>query len=477
MEKSLTHKTLNGTLWGAIERFAPQCIQFIVIVIMARILTPKDYGLVGMLTIFIAISQSLIDSGFTQAIIRKQERNNIDYSTAFYFNIVISICIYLILFFTAPLIARFYNQPILIQLTRVIGLSVIISAIAIIPRAILTIKIDFKTQTIASIIAAVVAGIVGISMAHLNFGVWSIVGFQISNLFIASCLLCIFVRWRPLLIYSWKSFKELFGFGSKLALSGIIDTTYKNLYLIVIGKLFNANDLGFYTRASQFSEFPSSNISGILQRVTFPVLCSIQNDDEKLKIVYRKFLRISAFVIFPLMTGLAAVAHPLILIILKDKWIYTASLLQILCFAMMWYPVHAINLNLLQVKGRSDLFLKLEIYKKIIGIIILFATVPIGLKAMCYGMILSSLISLAINANYTGKLISLGFVKQMIDLTPSLIYSLSMFGIMIIPVLLISNNWIKLIVSCIVGFVYYFTITKITHSQDLRELLLLIKKK
>ena len=367
MSNSLKQKTVTGIIWSTLERFSVQGIQFLVMIIMARMLTPDDYGLVGMLAVFIAVSQSLIDSGFSQALIRKQDRTETDNSTVFYFNIVVGFLLYGILFVAAPLIADFYNEPQLTAITRVIGLSVLFNSFVVVQRALLTIKIDFKTQAKAATAAAVISGIVGIWMAYSGYGVWAIVAQQLINLGINALALWILTSWRPRCTYSWQSFHQLFGFGSKLLASGLIDTIYQNIYLIIIGKLFSASDLGYYTRAHQFTDFPSSNLTGIIQRVTYPVLCSIQNEDERLANVYRRFLRISAFVIFPLMMGLAAVAKPLILILLKEQWLFTASLLSIICFQMMWYPVHAINLNLLKVKGRSDLFLKLEIYKKIIG--------------------------------------------------------------------------------------------------------------
>nr|WP_178269358.1 lipopolysaccharide biosynthesis protein [Odoribacter splanchnicus] len=477
MTESLKHKTLKGTIWSSIERFSVQGVQFIVMIIMARILTPEDYGLVGMLTIFITISQSLIDSGFSQALIRKRDRRQIDNSTVFYFNIAIGTILYLVLFFSAPLIANFYHEPQLIPITRVISLSVFINSLVVVQRALLTVEIDFKTQTKASFTAVISSGILGIWMVYDGYGVWAIVAQQLVNLSVNALLLWILSHWRPSLEYSWTSFRELFNFGSKLAGAGILDTLYKNIYLIIIGKIFKASDLGYYTRAQQFSEFPSSNLTGIIQRVTFPVLCSIQEDNERLKNVYRRFLRLSAFLIFPLMIGLAAVAHPLVILLLKEQWAFTAILLQILCFNMMWYPIHAINLNLLQVKGRSDLFLKLEVYKKIIGVTVLCVTVPMGLVAMCVGSVLNSLIALIINTYYTGKLIQVGFFSQMKDLMPTLFYSLSM-GIVVYGIIyFIPENSLKLTVGILVGGIYFLVITYLTGSQDRRELIAFIRNK
>lgn len=476
MPESLKHKTLHGTLWSAVERFSVQGIAFVVMIVMARMLTPEDYGLVGMLTIFIAISQSLIDSGFSQALIRKQNRTETDNSTVFYFNIAVGAVLYLVLFLCAPLIARFYDQPILVPLTRLVSLSVLINSFVVVQRALLTVNIDFKTQAKASCIAALSAGAVGIGMAYGGFGVWSIVWYQLTNLSVNVGLLWLLSKWRPQRIFSWAAFRELFGFGSKLAVSGIIDTLYNNVYLIVIGKVFSASDLGYYTRASQFAQFPSSNLTGILQRVTFPVLCTIQDEDERLRSVYRRFLRLSAFIVFPLMMGLAAVAHPLVVLLLKEQWAFSAVLLQILCFCMMWYPIHAINLNLLQVKGRSDLFLKQEIYKKIIGVSILCITVPMGLVAMCVGTILSSFISLFINTYYTGKLIHVGFLRQMGDLLPSLLYALSMGAVVSCAVRFVPGNDLKLLVGIPVGVLYFSGIAFLTGSKDLKELVALLRR-
>lgn len=476
MTESLKHKTLRGTVWSSLERFSVQGVGFIVMIIMARILTPNDYGLVAMLTIFIAISQALADSGFSKALVRKQDRNETDNSTVFYFNIGVGLILYLILFLCAPLIADFYNEPILTSITRVISLSVVINSFVVVQQAILTSRIDFKTLAKASMTAAVISGIVGISMANTGYGVWSIVWYQLTNLTVNACMLWVLSKWRPRLLYSWKSFRELFGFGSKLAASSILDTLYNNIYLIIIGKIFSAADLGYYTRASQFSQFPSSNLSGIIQRVTYPVLCTIQNDDERLRSVYRRFLRLSAFIVFPLMIGLAAVAKPLILLLLKEQWSFCIILLQIVCFSMMWYPIHAINLNLLQVKGRSDLFLKLEIIKKCIGVSILCITAPMGLIAMCIGGIFNSIICLIVNTHYTGKLIQVGFLKQMRDLLPTLTYSLTMGLIVFCVVNILSGLWLQLTVGTAVGVLFFFAITRITRSRDLREAIDFIKE-
>lgn len=473
---SLKQQTVKGIFWSSAERFSVQGIQFIVQIILARLLLPSDYGLIGMLAIFIAVSQSFIDSGFSNALIRKQDRTEVDFSTAFYFNIVVGLLFYFLLFFTSPLIADFYNAPELDSLTKVVAISLFINSMTVVQRAKFTIKVDFKTQAKASLLSVIISGSLAIWMAYAGYGVWSLAVQTVLNGAINMVMLWIYSKWKPLRIFSWKSFKEMFSFGSKLLLSGLIDTIYRNIYTIVIGKKFSPQDLGYYTRADQFAQFPSSNATGIIGRVTFPILSSIQNDDERLRVVYRKYLRLSAFVIFPLMTGLAALSSPFINLLLTDKWNGVVILLQILCFSMMWYPIHSINLNLLQVKGRSDLFLRLEIIKKVIGVSTLCITVPLGIEAMCAGSVFTSLIALIINTHYTGKLINVGFNKQMGDMLPILLFSLTMSIIIWFTIKIVDLNISKLLLGLAVGSIYYFSIAYITKSPELKELVALVKK-
>ena len=470
MGESLKKQTVAGVVWSSLERFSVQGVQFLVMIVMARVLSPDDYGLIGMLAVFIAVAQSLVDSGFSQALIRKQGRTRTDESTVFFFNIAVGILLYGILYLISPFVAAFYESPELEPLMKVVCLSVVFNSLAVVQRARLTLNIDFKTQAKASFTAAVASGIVGIWMAYTGWGVWSIAAQQLVNLGVNTLLLWVLAKWRPQRAYSWASFRELFSFGSKLMLSGLLDVLYRNIYLIVIGKVFSAKDLGYYTRAHQFSEFPSSNLTGILQRVTYPVLCKIQDDDARLAGVYRRFLRVSAFLIFPLLVGLSAVAEPLVLVLLKEQWLFAAVLLKIICFAMMWYPIHSINLNLLQVKGRSDLFLRLEVIKKIIGVVILCATLPFGLVAMCWGQILSSILGLVINTYYTGKLIQVGFIRQMKDLFPALVLSLAMWLVVTGVQMLVEPAGLKLAVGILAGILSYAGLSRVFKFPELKEM-------
>ena len=474
---SLKEKTVKGVMWSSIDRFSTQGIQFVFSILIARLLLPSDYGAVAMLNIFLAISQTFIDSGFGTALIRKLDRTETDFCTVFYFNIVVGFFFYVVLWIASPYIAAFYEIPLLEDITKVLALTFVFSSFSGIQRAKLSIAIDFKTKAKISIIVTILTGAVGLWMAYAGYGVWALVVQSVFSSFLGAVLLWTFVRWMPKLVFSWKSFREMFSFGSRLLASALLDTTYNNIYTLVIGKVFSSTTLGLYSRASGLAQYPSSNITGVLQGVTFPVLSSIQNETERLANVYKRFLRLSAFIVFPLMVGLAAVADPLIRLVLTDKWEGSIYLLQIVCFSMMWYPIHAINLNLLQVKGRSDFFLKLEIIKKIQGVIVLCITVSMGIVAMCYGSVVSSLICLVYNTYYTQKLIGYGYAAQMKDLLHILVHSLVMgVGVWCI-VQVFDSLWLQLVVGILSGAVYYIAGAHFLHFEELDEVVSLVRKR
>lgn len=445
-------------------------------IVMARILTPADYGIVGMVLIFISIAQSLVDSGFTHALIRKQDRSETDNSTAFYFNIAVGLILYIALWFLAPAVAKFYNEPRLVWITRVICLGIIFNSLVVVQRALLTVEIDFKTQAKASMIAAFSAGVAGIVMAYTGFGVWSIVAYHVINLGFNCILLWLLSSWRPAWIYSWKSFKSLFSFGSNIAIAALLNTLYLNAFNMAIGKVYKAADLGFYTRGQQFVAFFSSNISSIFQKVSYPALCKFQDDNEKLREVFLRMIRITSFVVFAMMMGLFGVARPMIISFLGEKWSYAATLMQILCFAFMWFSVYSLNFNLLMVKGRSDLCLKLEIVKKILFVGVLCATIPLGLEAMCWGQVLNAVMEVYINSFFTAKLIGLSLWRQLRALVPALIYTVSMGAVVWLVTGLFINSWIQLTVGVATGILYIFVVCKLTGSRDLKEMLKLVKR-
>ena len=476
MSDNLKVKAARGLFWSSVDRFSSQGISFVFSIFLARILDISDYGIVAMIVVFMAVAQAFVDSGFSSALIRKPDLNEEDKSTAFYFNIVVGLACYGILFLASPLITDFYDEPLLSPIIRVTGLSIIFNSLCVVQRALFTIAVDFKTQAIISLACTVISGIVGLVMAYNGYGVWALVAQSTISTFLNFVLLWLCSRWRPVTGFSRASFRYLFNFGSKLLASGLLDTLYNNAYPIVIGKFYNSAQLGLYSRAQGYASLPSSNITGILQRVTFPVLSLMQNDDERLALNYRRLLRVSAFVVFPLMVMLAAVAAPLIRVMITSKWDGCVGFLQILSLAMMWYPIHAINLNLLQVKGRSDLFLRLEIYKKIFGVLILTCTIPLGVTAMCWGLVVGSVFSLVMNTYYTGKLIKIGFFMQMKDLLPIILNSVVMGGIAYYIVNKIDNSFISLITACSMAIFFYLTTSYVLKFPELKEVILIIKR-
>ncbi len=468
---SLKQKTATGLKWSSIESFSKQGISFVVGIIIARILSPSDYGIIGMILIFTEVSAVFINGGFSAALIRKQNRTESDLSTVFYYNIVVSLFLYLVLFVSAPYIASFYESPILTLVVRVVSLNMVIGALGAIQSTILNIAIDFKTQTKITVITLIVTGTIGISMAYSGYGVWALVFQGLASTVISTGLLWIFIGWKPKLVFSLSSFRELFGFGSKLMLSGLLDTVYRNIYQVVIGKKFSSAELGFFTRAKGLAQLPSSNITNIIQRVTFPVLSEMQDNITQLGNNYRKLLKMSAFIIFPSMMLLFGLAEPLVKILLTDKWLPAVPLLQVLCFSYMFYPIQAINLNLLQVKGRSDLFLRLEIIKKVLITIVLFATAPFGVLFMCYGIIVTSVFALVINTYYTGKLINVGFIKQIKDIYPIMAVSFITGFLAYLPSLILSGSYLQLSLGGFLGALFFIGASYFLKFSELNEMI------
>ena len=417
-EGGLRSQSISGIKWSAIERFAVQGLQFVIGLILARLLSPSDYGIIGMLAIFMAISQTLIDSGFSKALIQKQDRTEIDFSTAFFFNIAVGIICYLILFVSSPFIAVFFDEPILKDVLRVLAINLFLNSLAVVPVAKLSIKVDFKTQSKASIVATILSGTLGILLAYKGIGVWALVAQSVSHSFINVLLLWCLLRWKPQLSYSWKSFKGLFNYGGNILLAGIISTIYSEINTLVIGKFYTSKDLGYFTRGQQFPSLLSTNLTAIVQRVTFPILSKIQDDNSRLFTLYRDYIKISSIVIFFLLVLLSAIAEPLVKLLLTDKWLDAVIYLQVYCYALMFDHVSVINLNLLYVKGKTNLVLRLEIIKKIIAFIILLISIPMGVLAICLSKVLYTQVAIFINTYYTGKILNLGYLKQFKDYIP-----------------------------------------------------------
>lgn len=464
---SLKQKTVSGLLWSFVDSIAGQGITFVVGIILARLLSPREFGLIGMITVFIAVSESFIDSGFGNALIRKKDCTDIDFSTVFFFNLAIGIIFFLALFFSAPAISGFFNEPELSPILKVLGVVLIIDSLTLIQRTILTKRIDFKLQAKISVIAAIGSGLVSITMAFCGLGVWALVAQRIVKQGLNSLFLWLWNRWKPLPVFSKKSFKELFGFGSKLLISGLIDTIYRNVHSLIIGKFFSAQDLGFYTKANEFKNLPSQNLNSIIVRVTYPVLSTLQDDIPRLRNNYQKLIRSVMFITFTLMLGMAAIAEPMIHTLIGAKWEPVIIYLQMLCFVGMMYPLHSINLDMLKVQGRSDLFLKLEVIKRIIAIPSLVIGVLFGIKIMIVGSMVNTLIAYILNSYWSGVKIGYSLKQQVKDILPSFFLALTMAVLVyILGILLPFSYLLELIIQIIFGTMFIFIFCEITKFKD-----------
>lgn len=467
MIQNLKQKTIHGLFWSFIDNFAKLGIQFIVGIILARILSPREFGLIGMLTIFIAVSHTIVESGFGSALIRKKDCTQVDYSTVFYFNLIISIVLYVVLFFSSGLISRFFAEAELENMLKVFGLILVMNAFGMIQQTIFSQKINFKVQTNITLIAAIGSGALAIVSALMGMGVWSLVLLNLSQAFLNSLFLWIWSAWRPTRVFSKKSFFGLFGFGSKLLISALIETIFQNIYFAVIGKYFSANELGFYTRADQFRNLPSRNIMAVIQRVSYPVLSTIQDEPNRLKENYRKLIRSTMYITFILMLGMVAVAKPMVLTLIGEKWLPSVQYIQLLCFVGMFYPLQALNLNILNVKGRSDLFLRLEILKKIIAVPVIIVGIFVGIKTMIIGMIVNSFLSYALNSTYSGKLIGYSARQQILDILPSLLFGVFMGGIVfLIGLVSPFKDWIILMIQILMGGLVVIVVGEIFQLED-----------
>lgn len=449
----------RSVIWSGVERFSTIGVQFILNIIIARILSPSDYGIIGMLSIFLSISQCIIDSGFSTALVQSKDRNENDYGTVFIFNIFISLGLYVILYLIAPAISRFYNQDILVSVLRVVGLNLIISSFSNVQRAILTINLDFKRQSYATIPSAIISGIVGIAMAHSGFGVWALVAQTISNGFFMTVLFWVFTKEKFRITFDISSFKRLGSFGIKLMFSGLLHTAYTNLYGLFIGKKYNSEDLGFYSRAEQFSVFPANIFTDIIGRVAFPVLCQKQDSKLELSKIYTLFIKASCYIMFPLMIGLAVLSRPIVLLLLTEKWITIAVLISILALDSLFSPITRINLLLLQSVGRSDLFLRLEVIKKTISIAILLITIQWGVIWICIGRLVYSILALLINMYYTVNIIGKSYIEQVKDWIPILLVSMIMGGIIYFSTFKIPYPFLQLITGVGIGFCSYWSLS------------------
>lgn len=477
VQDNLKYQTKKGLYWKFAEQFSNYGIQFIIGIFMARMLSPEDYGLTALPAVFMAISGIFVSGGFGTALVRKPDLKEEDLSTAFYYSMAVGFFCYVLLFIAAPWIADFYNAPVLTSLMRVTAISFLYSPLGTVQGVLLQKRLDFKTPTKVSVVCRILSGVIGIVMAYTGYGVWALVISGLVSGMVGMLITLWVVRWFPKTGWSKESFSYLWGFGNKLMGAWLIGTVYENIAPVIIGKYFSPAQLGEFNRAQGYAKMPSQNVTGTLQSVTFPVLSQIQDDNERLARSYRKMLRVSAFIVFPLMMMLAALARPLVLALITEKWEACIVLLQIMCLSMMWYPIHAINLNLLEVKGRSDLFFRLEIIKRGVGLLILIATLPLGLVAFCWGGVAGSLISLIINTYYTGKIIHVGYVRQMKDLAHILLLSFMMYGVVWGVLQFIPNLWLQIVMGGTIGAVFYLGGAILFKYSELEEVKYLLSRK
>lgn len=455
LDKSLKDRTASGVGWSAADAFLGQGVTFLVGIVLARILTPSEYGLIGIVTIFTTVLTGVVDSGFSNAIIRKKSVSEDDYNTMFITNMVISIFLFILLFASAPLIAQFFERPELVKLTQATGVILIIQAFSIVQNTNLTKRLEFKTKTKASIISAILSGLVGIGMAFTGYGVWALVGQLLSRQLVYTLCLWLYNRWSPKLRFSVYSFNYLWGFGWKLMISGLLSNIWNQLYQVVVGKFYSPATLGQYTRSKEYANIFSSNLTTIVQRVSFPALAEVQDDKERMILAYRKVIKTTMFVTAVLMISMGAVAEPFIYCLIGPQWHEAASYLPLICITMSLYPLHAINLNMLQIQGRSDIFLLLEIVKKIIAIGPICLGIFVNIYWMLIGSICTGIISFFLNSYYTGKRLGYSSWMQMKDIAPSYgiaaLIAVCVYFFKFLPI----SNWVILPIQIVVGLVIF----------------------
>lgn len=467
----LRSKTITGLKWSFTDSLANHAILFLVGIVLARLLSPTEYGIIGMITVFIAVSDTIVNSGLSSALIRKRNCTEQDYNTVFYTNIALGVLMFLVLFFSAGAIGKFYKNPDLVPLTRVMAAILIINSFGLVEAAKLTKEINFKLQTKISVISSVSSGVVGISLALLGFGYWSLAIKTLTQNLIRVSLLHLWGKWRPRLQYSLESFKELFGFGSKMMLSSLINAVYQNIYKLIIGKFFSAQELGYFTRAEQFKNLPSSHVDSTIQRVTYPVLSKVNDDDDKMRAAYQKMVRLSFYVSSALMLWMLVSAREIILILIGPQWAPAVPYLQIMCAAAILYPLQTLNLNLLAAKSRSDLFLRLEIIKKLIVIPVIFITIRYGIMALLWGMAAMSAISYFLNSMYSGKLIGYPTGHQLLDILPALLNAAIMTGLAFLAGSLVSDSLIlSLVIKSAVAVLSLVGAGKLLKMEEYSEI-------
>lgn len=466
---------VKGFMWRFAERCGAQLVSFVVSIVLARILSPEDYGTIALVTVFTAILQVFVDSGLGTALIQKKDADDLDFSSVFYFNFIVCLVLYAVMFLAAPYIALFYEDSTLTSVIRVLSLTIVISGVKGIQQAYVSRNMLFKRFFFSTIGGTIFSAFLGIGMACAGFGVWALVAQQISNTAIDTLILWITVKWRPKKVFSWQRLKYLLSFGWKLLVSALLDTGYNNLRNLIIGKLYSPTDLAFYNQGDKFPKVIVTNINASIDSVLLPTMSNVQEDRERVKQMTRRAIKTSTYIMAPLMMGLAFCAEPIVRLVLTDKWLFCVPFLRIFCITYMFWPVHTSNLNAINAMGRSDWFLRLEIVKKIVDMAILLSTMWFGVMAMAYSLLLGSVLSQIINAWPNRKLLGYGYIEQVRDFAPGILLAVGMgfcvYFIGFIPLPTI----ISLIIQIISGAAIYIGASALLKLEEFEYLLEMIK--
>jgi O-antigen/teichoic acid export membrane protein len=467
-DNNLKDKAASGFVWLAGERFGNLFSDFIIAVFLARLLAPSEFGLIAMVGVFIALLSPFVDAGLGSALMRKKDATAEDYSTVFWSNIGLSIATYLVIFFCAPLVSRFYQEPLLTEIIRVLGLVLIINSLSVVQNIRLAKVLDFRSISLRSLISNIISGAIGLYLAYSGWSYWALVVRQLINAVIATILYWSLGSWLPSLKFSKESFKDFFGFGSKLLLSNLLDTGFRNLYPLMIGKFYSPSSLGYYNRAVTLKDIPQTLFSQVTGKVSYPVLIELQDNPVRLRYAYRRLMQIISFVYFPMLMGLMGISKSLVIVLLTEKWAEAIPLLKALTFVGLLYPIHSLNLNILTLKKRSDLFLYLEIFKKVLTAIAVFVTYRWGVMGLIYGQIAQSCVSLIINTHFSNKFIGYSMFQQLKDILPNFVIALIM-GLLVMwgSETLDIYTWWSLLLWPLSGSLIYLAITAVFNRKDL----------
>lgn len=466
-----SNKVISNFIWRFAERCGAQLVTFIVSIVLARILAPEDYGQIALITVFTTIMQVFVDSGLGTALIQKKDADDLDFSSVFYFNFVVCLILYAVMFVGAPFIAGFYNDMSLTPIIRVISLTVVISGVKGIQQSYVSRNMLFKRFFYATLGGTIFSAFLGIGLAYAGFGVWAIVAQQLSNTTIDTLILWLTVKWRPKRMFSWERLKELLSYGWKLLVSALLDTVYNNIRSLIIGKMYSSADLAYYDQGKKFPNVIVTNINTSIDSVLLPTMSNAQDDRKHVKAMTRRSIKISTYIMAPMMMGLAFCAEPIVRLVLTDKWLPCVPFLRIFCITYMFYPIHTANLNAIKAMGRSDYFLKLEIAKKVVGMTLLVSTMWFGVMAMAYSLLVGTLAGMIINSWPNKELLGYSFKEQIIDILPGILLALLM-GIVISFVQLLGlSSVVTLLIQIPLGAAIYIGASYIFKIESFEYLL------